>query len=187
MCSDAFQTRGQSFEEGYFRNKDAELVDKLRAVFKTNVDREHLRAAGIQDEAVIDRLLQISLKGEMLAAFKLYPLVEVAWADGSIDKREVEAVLAAAVKVGIPQTGEAITGLKEWLNRGPNENSRAAWRMFAGELRKTLSPKELAEFREDLVKFAKEVANASGGLMGLVMKVDVREQRVIDTLQRLLS
>lgn len=186
MCSDAFNTRGQSFEEGYFRNKDAEVVDKLRKVFATKLDRENLRAAGVTSDEVIDRLISVSMKGEMLAAFKLYPLVEVAWADGKVDKREADAVLAAAAKVGIPQTGEAIAGLQDWLKRGPTEDARAAWKMFATELRNTLSPAELDEFRKDLVKFAEGVANASGGILGLVMKVDVREQRVIDAVTRLL-
>ena len=184
--SDAFQTRGQSFEEGYFRNKDAEIVDKLKQVFQTQVTRDSLRAAGISNEQVIDRMVNLSLKGEMLAAFKLYPLVEVAWADGSVDKREIDAVLAAAVKVGIPHTGEAIARIKDWLHRGPNDDARAVWKMFATELRNNLSPAQLDEFRKDLVKFATNVAEASGGILGLIMKVDVREQRVIDTITRLL-
>jgi len=187
MSSDAFQTRGQSFEEGYFRNKDAEVVDKLRHIFQTKLDKDALRAAtGITNDEVLERLVAVSIRGEMLAVFKLYPLVEIAWADGRVDQSEADAVLAAAVKVGIPQTGEAIDRLKDWLKRGPNDDARAVWKMFAAELRKTLSPAELAEFRDDLLKFANSVARASGGFLGL-MQVDAREQRIIDAINRLLG
>ncbi|MBS0198049.1 MAG: TerB family tellurite resistance protein [Planctomycetes bacterium] len=188
MPTDAFHAREESFEEGYFRTKDAELVDKLKKVFKSKVDRDELRAAtGITNEEVLDRLVSVSVRGEMLAVFKIYPLVEVAWADGSVSKSEIEAVLAAAVKLGMPHDGHAIARLKDWLHRGPNDDARAAWRMYAGELRKILSPAELKEFREDLVKFANKVATASGGLFGMFPQVNVREQRIIDTVTRLLS
>ncbi len=39
---------------------------------------------------------------------------------------------------------------------------------FAAELRKTLTPKELDGFRADLLRYAKTVAEASGGILGIV-------------------
>ena len=93
--SNSFDARGQSFEEAYFRSKDAEMVDKLRKVFDEKRDKEELgKATGITNDEVLTRLMNINVRGEMLTVFNLYPLVEIAWADGSFDQAEGEAALA---------------------------------------------------------------------------------------------
>lgn len=188
MTTDPFAARGRSYEEAYFRTKDADLVAKLRSVFQSDVDKESIRkATGITNEQVLDRLVKASVRGELLTAFKLYPLIEIAWADGAFDKREAEAVVSAAVKLGVPPEGEAIRRLREWLERGPTEDGRTVWKMYAAELCKTLSEKELATFREDLLKYAKSVAEASGGVLGIFMQVSPAEQRVIDGVAKALT
>ncbi len=188
MPSDAFSDRARSYEEGYFRNKDADLVNRLRSVFEAKRTREELsKVSGITNEQVLDRLVNLSLSGEMLTVFRLYPLVEIAWADGSFDKAEAEAVIHAAVKLGVPRESQAIKRLEEWLHRGPNEDARAAWRLFAAELCKVLNPKELAAFREDLLKNAKAVAEASGGLLGVFFQVSSGEHRVLEAITTALT
>lgn len=185
---DPFDARRRGFEEEYFRTRDAELVDKLKTVFRSKLDREELRkTTGITSDEVLDRLVKAHVRGELLTVFQLYPLVEIAWADGTVDPREAEAIVAAALKFGIPADGEAIARLREWIARGPTEDGRAAWRMFAGELRKTLTPQQLETFRTDLVGFAQSVAEASGGILGVAFKISHTEQRVIDTLTRQLT
>ncbi len=188
MPSDPFVSRERSFEEAYFRQKDADLVDKLRSVFQTKLEKESLRkVSGITDEAVLDRLVKLSVRGELLSAFKLYPLVEIAWAHGKFQKHEADAVIAAAIKQGMPAEGEAIKRLQEWLERGPTEDGRTAWRMFAGELRKALTPPELATFRNDLLMYARRVAEVCGGVLGLFSKISPGEQRVLDSINRELT
>ncbi len=177
---DAFEARRSSFEEGYFRTKDAELVAKLRSVFQTRRDREELaRLTGIGNDQVLDRLMAVQVKGEMLTAFKLLPLVEIAWADGACDQREADAVIEAAVRHGIPRESEALLRIREWLQRGPNPEARKAWAMYASELRKVLTPEELATFREDLVRTAKQIANLSGGILSTFFTVSGRESEII--------
>lgn len=188
MPSDSFSDRAQAYEEGYFRNKDAATIDKLRAVFQAQKTREELTAAsGITDTQVLDRLLAASVNGSLLTMFRLYPLVEVAWADGSCSKAEADAILAAAVKRGVARDGDAYKRLEEWIRRGPTEDGRAAWKMYAGELRKTLTPAELAAFRDELLKSAKEVAQTSGGVLGAFLKVSPGEHKAIRGILQALS
>lgn len=188
MPSDAFSDRARSFEEGYFRNKDAELVDKLRKVFETTRTKEELsKATGITNPEALERLVAINLRGELMTVFKLFPLVEVAWADGSIDQSEADTVIAAAIKMGVPKDGEAIARLKYWLYSGPKDEGRAAWRMYAAELRKSLNPTELATFRNDLLKVAKDVAEASGGILGAFLQVSGNEHKVIENIKKALT
>jgi uncharacterized tellurite resistance protein B-like protein len=185
---DAFRAREQSLEEAYFRKKDAELVEKLRKVFETKRTKEELRKlTGITSEEVLDQLVSLEISGELLSAFRLYPLVEMAWADGAFDTKEARAVLNAAAQMGVPKDSQVMQRLEYWLHNGPREDARAAWRAYASELRKTLSPKELAEFREDLLKHAKEISEASGGILGMFFQVSPQEHRVIEEIRKALT
>jgi hypothetical protein len=186
--SDAFEARRAGFEESYFRTKDADLVAKLRTVFQTSRDRDELRkATGITSDEVVDRLVQLNIKGEMLTAFKLFPLVEIAWADGAIDAQEREAVVAAAVAHGVPHDSAALERIKEWLRGGPDPEARKLWYMFASELRKTLNPAELKSFREDLLAMARTIAERSGGVLGVFFTVSSGESRVLKQITAALT
>jgi len=89
MTKDIFDARRKSFEEEFFRKKDAQLVDKLKVVFHQTLDKETIRQrTGVTDEYVLNNLVALNLSGDSMAAFNLYPLIEVAWADGQVDERE---------------------------------------------------------------------------------------------------
>lgn len=185
---DAFHARERSLEESYFRTRESELVEKLKAIFHAKLDREELRkSAGITDEAVLDRLMQANIRGELLTVFRLYPLVEMAWANGHCDAAEAKTVTDAAAKLGLPTDSESMRRLEEWLARGPTKDGRSAWRMFAGELRKSLTPKELDTFRHDLMKYARDVAEASGGFLGTFFQISAKEHRVIEEIKKALT
>ena len=188
FSQDPFEARRLGLEEEYFRTKDVALVQKLKTVFDAKTSEAEIRAAtGITSQAVLDRLAALQMHGAVLAAFKLLPLVEIAWADGSVDAREAKAIIDSAIRSGVPREGPAIEQLEEWIKRGPAEDGRAVWKMYAEELRKTLSADELATFRDDLLGYAKAVAEASGGVLGMVFQISPSEQRVIDDISKRLT
>lgn len=185
---DAFEARRLGLEEEYFRSRDSALVSKLKKVFTTDVNREELRQhTGIVNDELLDRLVAAHVNGHMLAAFRVYPLVEIAWADGSVDPKEQAAVLSAAAASGLPTDGPAHERLLEWMRSGPNEDLRNVWKSYARELVTTLSPEELATFRKDLLTYARLVAEASGGILGVIYRTSPGEQRVIDEIGKLLT
>lgn len=185
---DSFAARRLGLETEYFHKKDADLVGKLKKVFDRKLDREELRkATGIKSDEVLDRLLAVNAKGELLLAFRLYPLVEIAWADRKVDKREAQAVIDAAIKLGVPPKSAALAAIQEWITRGPTEDGRSAWYMFARELQKTLTRDELHKFRDELVAGAKAVAGASGGILGVAFEISNKEQKVLDSIARALT
>src|SRR3990172_5808857 len=97
MSSDALHKRERALEEEFFAKKNHQLRDKLKATFDQDVTREKLKAAtGITNPVVLERLIALQVRGETMAAFWLYPLVEVAWADGKLDRKERDAILEAA-------------------------------------------------------------------------------------------
>jgi len=183
-----FELRERALEARYFETKNQALIEKLRAVFHKAVDRESLReATGITDETVLDRLVELQLNGEVMAAFKLVPVIEVAWADHAPDARTRRAVLETAVKFGVDAGSPAYAMLERRLGERPPLEVRKIWRLYAEALRATLTPQELAEFREDLLKFCRDVAEASGGVLGVFLKTSAAEQRVIDAVKDALS
>ena len=185
---DAFAARRTGLEAEYFHKKDADLVGKLKTIFARKLDREELRKeTGITNDEVLDRLLAVQAKGEMLLAFRLYPLVDIAWADGSVDKREVKAVIDAALKLGVPPKSETLRTIEDWLARGVAQDARLAWYMYANELKNTLTPEELQKFREELLAGIKAVASASGGLLGVAFQISAKEQQVLDEVGKALT
>lgn len=185
---DAFEARRTSFEERYFHTKDAELVEKLRQVFQAKRDREELRRlTHISSDEVLDRMMAVQAKGQMLTAFNLLPLVEIAWADGACDRREAEAVILAAIQHGVPRDSVALERIKEWLERGPNPEARKAWYMYAQELRKVLTPAELKTFREDLLNTARRIAELSGGILSTFFTITPSKRAILKKMTDALS
>ena len=126
--SDSFERRRQALEEEFFKKQSQDLLEKLRDQMETEQPRAVLaRVTGIKDDKVLDTLLSLNLSHETLAAFALYPLVEVAWADGRVDDREREALLKAAAEQGLAP-GTAIHGVfEDLLREAPRPEVRAAW------------------------------------------------------------
>lgn len=188
MMSDAFERRRRSFEAEYFSRKEAHLVSRLKQVFSKKVDKEGVRqATGIKSERLLDALVALNLSGDLMAAFNLLPLVEIAWADGAVDDREVRALMTAMEQQGILPGTPAHSRLEFAIKHGPDPEAKKVWYLYAEELKSTLSAGELAEFRQDLLDTARTVANVSGGLLNIAFTVSPNEQRVLDAIAKALT
>src|SRR4029079_10876336 len=101
MSRDPFEERRKGLEEEFFAKREAKLVAKLRQTLEKEQPRETLKQlTGIQDAGIIDTLVSLHVDRDTLAAFALYPLVEVAWADGKVDEAERKAFLHGAADYG---------------------------------------------------------------------------------------
>ncbi len=188
MSEDIFLRRRKSFEEEFFVRRDADLVDKLRKQLEKEQPRETLKQiTGIQDEVVIDTLVALHVDRDTLAAFALYPLVEVAWADGKVDDREFQAFLTAAAEHGITPGTPGHEALRAFLKESPREEARKAWFAWAAELKRKLEPAERRQVRDALLARARAVAEASGGILGLGSRISAGEQRVLTAIEQAFS
>jgi hypothetical protein len=182
------ERRERALEAQYFTHKDSELIDKLKLVFHKKIDKQSIReATGVTDEELLDGLVELNLDGELMAAFNLLPVIEVAWADGVVDDREVHAVLAAAEKQGIQPGGKAYAMLETRLREGPSKDARKLWFHYAETLRKTLNGTELDQFRKDLLEACRRVAEASGGLLNVAFTVSANEKKVMKAVAQALT
>ena len=117
----------------YFSDYQTALIDafchekdkQLREAFRERMEKMDRRAqltqvSGIHDEAVLDRLIELKIEPETIAAIAVVPLVAVAWADGKVQEEEGKAILTAAQAAGIePQDGR-YPMLEHWMNKRPS-------------------------------------------------------------------
>jgi hypothetical protein len=182
---DAFKQREKSFEAEFFQKQERKLIDKLRETLQQKQTREELeQLTGIRDPKVLDTLIAMNVAKDTFAAFALYPLVEIAWADGEVDVKERLAFLAAAAEHGLSPGMPAHAALEGFLKTKPSDDARKAWYLWAAELNRTLDPGERLKVREGLIKRARAVAEATGGFLGLGSKVSSNEQLVLDAIEK---
>lgn len=179
--------RKKALEEQFFARQERELVERVHREAAAKERRQELAdASGIRDPAVLDRLVGLDLDGATVAALGLVPLIAVAWADGSIETREREAVLRAAGEAGVSRDRAAYVLLESWLARPPGAELVGAWKDYAGALAASLSEAERESFRREMVSRARSVAEAAGGFLGLGKISDAEEATIAD-LERALS
>jgi len=166
--SDAFKQREIGLEEAFFKERDQQLLQKLRGELTEFAERRKVgHVTGIVEEHVLDSLVKAGVKSETLAAVGLIPIVEVAWCDGSVAPEERDAVLNAAVAHDIHEDSASYALLKRWLDERPDPQIVAAWKEYVRELAK-ISPKEtIAAMKKVMLDRAHRVAAAAGGFLGL--------------------
>ena len=180
---DAFVDRRKALEEEFFRKHDEKLVQALRVTQEKKALRDVLEQVGSRiSDSVIDTLFEHGVTPKALAALALVPLVIVAWADGSIDRKEKSAVLEAATSMGVPTDGPGYALLQAWLDHKPPAKLLHAWESYAGALAEGLSPPDRDSMKADIIGRARAVAKAAGGFLGIGPKVSASEE---EALQRL--
>lgn len=180
--------RGRSLEDEFFRREDKRLLAKLSELKAAEMNREALaRATGITRPEVLDKLLGLGVRAETVAALSIVPLVEVAWADGSLDPKERRAVLDRARDSGVAPGSTAQTLLEAWLDRRPDPKLLDAWTHMVRGIRDQLGPDEAARLEAGLLSQARAVASASGGVLGMGAKVSGAEAAMLARLESAFS
>jgi hypothetical protein len=184
MAKGGFASRRNELEEKFFAERDMELLRALREKTATQERKKALaEASGVDDEDLIDQLDLLGITGETLAALSLVPLIAVAWADGTLDVKERQAVLAAAEQKGMQKEHAGYQLLDRWLSRKPDAKLLDLWKSYVSEILPKLSEPARSALKDDLLGRARAVAEAAGGLLGLGKKVSKSEQAALSDLE----
>jgi hypothetical protein len=155
-------------EDAFFSSQDQKLIEELRALRKMKETRESLsRISGIKNEAVLDKLVSLNVRPETLASLCVVPLIEVAWADGTIDEKERKAILSAAEKTGFKQGEIDHDLIKQWMTHKPPSEMLTAWIHYIQGLCEQLTSEEKKSLQAEIIGHAKTIAEASGGFLGM--------------------
>jgi hypothetical protein len=186
MTKDMFHERGRGEEAQYFRKLDEKLLAKMR-------ERAALQEVGqaladklrVDSPELVKRVLELGLDRDTGTAILLAPLVQVAWAEGSVSARERAVVLELAASRGVEAGSGAHAQLVAWLDRRPSDAlfETALEVMKAGLA--VLSDEEREERIRQIVEGCKRVAEATGGLaklLGMDSGIVGQEAAVLDAI-----
>jgi hypothetical protein len=177
--------RGRSLEDEFFRREDKRLMERLGQLQAAEATREALsKASGITKPAVLDKLMDLGVRAETVAALSIVPLIEVAWADGALDAKERRAVIERA---GVARDSTAGALLDAWLDRRPDPKLLTAWTELVQAMSEQLGPEGAARLKSGLLEQAHAVATATGGLFGVGSKVSASEAAMLARLEAAFS
>ena len=179
MSSDFLQDRRKSLEEEFFHKESQRDLVKMKEKLAQKTSKEELKkASGMEDDVVLDKLMELGIGAETITALSLVPLIKVAWADGTIQANEREAILQGALGKGIEKDSASFELLDEWLADEPSDSLFDAWAAYIGTLRAELSTEQASVLKTQVVRFAQVIAESAGGFLGLG-KVSKEEKHAI--------
>jgi tellurite resistance protein len=168
-------------EDKYFASRElAERQEVRRKAEQAAAELHHreeiARAVG-GDIGLAERVRSLGFDGENAKVLRVLPLVAVAWADGSVSKRERAAVLDAAEKLGIAPGGSAWVRVAAWLEEYPSETLREQI-MEILRLAVAQDPSRAT----NIVEMMYAVAESAGGFLGFGDKVSDSERAMIEAI-----
>ncbi|MBW2229457.1 MAG: hypothetical protein JRG92_10680 [Deltaproteobacteria bacterium] len=189
MSNESLSDLGKTLTDSFYKGLDREaILAAIRQNKKTLSAREMVAAVwGISDDAVLGKLVDLGLTSDTVAAISLTPLVAVAWADGKLDKKERAAVLEAAREYGLEPGDVSYLLLEGRLAERPDPELMDTWRNYIRMMSKILDTESLCTLRGELIARARQVAEASGGILGLGSKISKSELALLDELEQAFS
>lgn len=176
-----------NLEEKFFAEVDQELMASLRHDLSTRKAAESImRVTGIANDSLAQEIAGLDVTVETLAAFRLVPLIAVAWADDRIDENERYVILEAAEKSGIKSDEPAMQLLKGWTRKRPSSELFDAWCDYAKALGESLNGELRDALQKEIVKQVEGVAEAAGGLLGFG-SVSPNEKKMIARIKAALD
>lgn len=183
MSEVTLEERGRALENQFYEQENAQKLAAMKDKLAAAQTREELRkASGMSDDAVLDKLVALGLKTNTIAALSLVPLIEVAWADGMIQDKERNAILQGAHGKGLEQGSDGYELLQSWLQQRPDPGLVEAWEAYIKALVGQLNDEQNRLLKNQIVGFAKMVAAAAGGFLG-IGRVSKQEERVLERIE----
>lgn len=180
---DAFADLRKAKEEGYFRKKEQELIEKMQRRAQLEAERQQMgETIGIADEEILQDLQELGYTRESVSLLHLVPLVQVAWAEDNVTQRERQLIYEVARLRGIEEGSPAHRQLTDWLNHKlPKEFFQNTLRVL-GAILEALPMEKRQASKQDLVSYCTQVATVSGGILGLGRKISDEEQALLEQI-----
>lgn len=170
-------------ETGYLLAKEQELLEQIQRQTEWSAEQKQLAIiTGVADEAILATLQELGYTRETVRLLYLVPLVQVAWASGSVTARERELVFEAASLCGVRADSALHQQLSGWLDQPPEAEFLARTLRVIRDITALHPPAKRAAGRRSLVAFCTNVAEASGGILGFGSKISAAEQEVLNQI-----
>ena len=174
----------RSLEDQFFFNEDLKLMEKQRILKQMKETKEALReVSGIQDDRVLEKLVELNIRPETVASLAVVPLIEVAWANGKIGKKEKEAVLKAVSKFGWSSSSIDYILLERWLEHKPDESLLKAWIQYTKNVCSLMNREEVGKLKTEILGHARAISEISGGILG-IGKISQQEKNMLEVIEK---
>lgn len=135
-------------------------------------------------EELVQQLEPLHDASTHLVLLTLLPAIQVAWADGAVQERERQVILQLAEREGLAGDASAMAQITRWLEAPPPDHEIKS---TLAELRAWLdSPDGDPELLAKVVGWARDVAAADGGMLGLGARSS-EEKKTIGWLESTLA
>ncbi len=183
---DSLHERGSALENQFFADLDAKLLAELKTRQEHDeATVEFARISGIKDTKILEAVHQLGVTPQAFAALRVFPLVAVAWGDGTLEEAERTTITMLA-GTHFPKQSPAAQLLEKWLETKPSSDMFHAWETYAKALVAALTAHDADELKKALLKEIHTVASASGGLLGWAA-VSQGEHKVMQRIEAALS
>lgn len=171
-------------EEKFFQQREKERHERQRRESElaalAQVEREGIAASLHTDDDVAAEALALGFDAQTARVLPLMPLIQVAWADGSVSGAEESKVLEFAQSRGLQPETAPYRFLKRVLVERPSD-------LFFERVNRVLMHIVQADpsswVKKSIPELCKEVAEASGGVLGVFgEKISDEERELIDQL-----
>ena len=175
-------TMAKAHEESYFSRQNAELIEAMKQRLQHERNAEEMGAASaIDDDALLVGLSELGINRDTLPLLYLFPLIQVAWADGEIQAGERSLILAAADERGITD-GAAREQLLAMLDTRPADALLKGGLDFIQAIFQLMPADEADAARSNLLAMSRSIADACGGVFGLWGRVDDDETQALEAI-----
>jgi hypothetical protein len=177
------EERGDALENEFFHKQDQEKIGALKDKLDTQTAKEDLRkVSGMTDDAVLEKLVSLGLTAKTVAALSLVPLISVAWADGTIQDNERDAILHGAAGKGLEKGSPGFSLLESWLSKKPDDGLFMAWELYIKSLASQLNEEQTRLLKKQILNFSSLIAGSAGGFLG-IGKVAASEEKVLARIE----
>ncbi len=181
--AESLEDRGRALENQFYDKENKEKLAAMKEKLESQTTKDDLRkASGMTDDKVLDKLVELGLRSNTIAALSLVPLIEVAWADGEIQDNERTAILQGAHGKGLEQGTDGYELLQSWLKKRPDTGLYDAWEAYIKALASQLNDEQNRLLKNQIVGFAKMVAASAGGFLG-IGKVSASEEKALSKIE----
>ncbi len=175
-------------EEKYFKQRDLEKLAEARREQQLEAirqqERESVQHVLQSSDEVAAEALALGFDSETARVLPLVPLIQMAWADGSVSTAENEKVLELAHQFGIDTDSPAHNFLTLLLGEQPSD-------VFFERVDRVIAHlvEENPGYWQDksVVELAREVAEASGGFFNLTSPINAKEGKLLGRFAELFS
>ena len=176
-----------SLEEQFYKGLDHQLLEKLRGEMENAETAEEIaKVTGLNNPELAEEIAKHQITVETLAAFRLVPLVAVAWADDRVEDNERYHITKSAEKSGIGADDASMDLLEAWQEQRPPASLMETWGEYAKALCASLAEPHRIALRDEIVGMVTDVAEANGGILGFG-SISPGERKIIDQVKELLS